>query len=87
MGEADLLGAAGHALQQLLRGVEGPDVARDEHRLPGQVDDRGDARPVRVKPGRLPLESLGGVQQALVLLAVELEGEKRFRGDSSSGRL
>lgn len=58
--------------QQLFGRVQRSDVARDEDRLPAQVDDGGHAQPIRVQAGGVPLELLSRLQQVLVLLAVKL---------------
>lgn len=78
IGESDLLGVAGHPVQELLGGVEGSDVTRDEYGLPGEVYDRGHAGPVRVEARGVLLEPLRGLQQAFVLFAVKLvDGRER----------
>lgn len=59
--------------------VQRSDVARDEDRLPAQVDDGGHAQPVRVQAGGIPLELLCRLQQVLVLLAVKLHRGGRAR--------
>lgn len=74
--------------QQLFGRVQRSDVARDEDRLPAQVDDGGHAQPVRVQAGGVPLKLLRRLQQVLVLLAVKLRrgGSKGHRGGSDMKR-
>lgn len=68
----DLLGVTGRSVQELLGGVERSDVTRDEDGLPTEIYDGGDAGSVRVKPPRILLKALRGLEQAVVLLAVKL---------------
>lgn len=79
IGESDLLGVAGHPVQELLGGVEGSDVTRDEDGLPGEVYDCGHAGSVRVEPRGVLLEPLRRLQQAVVLFAVKLVDGRETR--------
>lgn len=53
-----LLGAVGEGVEQLLRGVEGAEVTADEHSLPVDVDDGGEAGTVGVTHCCVPLKDL-----------------------------
>lgn len=71
-----LLRTAGERVQQLLRGVQRPDEARDEDGFAVDVDDGGETGPVGETPTRLLLKDVARYQQTLNFLSVKLRGQR-----------
>lgn len=74
-----LLRAVWESVQQLLRGAQRPNEARDEDGFAVDVDDGGETGPVGETPTCLLLKHFTCYQQTLTFLRVKLRGQRGQR--------
>lgn len=82
-----LLRTARERIQQLLRGIQRPDKARDEDGFAVDVNDGGETGPVGETPARLLFKHFTRYQQTLDFLSVKLRGERGQRSSTLSWEL